>query len=60
MAQSETQKNQVISINQYDDESHMKAVWKKLVELNKLPYSMIRKAIVYKAKVVHFLKCYGN
>ena len=55
MAQSETQKNQVISIWQYDDESHMKAVRKKLSSLNKLPNSLMPKEIAYEAKVVHSL-----
>ena len=56
MAQSETQKNQVISIWQYDDESHMKAVRKKLSSLNRLPNSLMPKEISYEAKVVHSLK----
>ena len=56
MAQSEIQKNQVISIWQYDDESHMKAVRKKLSSLNKLPNSLMPKEIAYEAKVVHSLK----
>ena len=55
MAQSETQKNQVISIWQYDDKSHMKAVRKKLSSLNKLPNSLMPKEIAYEAKVVHSL-----
>ena len=56
MAQSETQKNQVISIWQYDDESHMEAVRKKLSSLSKLPNSLMPKEIAYEAKVVHSLK----
>ena len=55
MAQSETQKNQVVSIWQYDDESHMKAVRKKLSSLNKLPNSLMPKEIAYEAKVVYSL-----
>ena len=56
MAQSETQKNQVISIWQYDGERHMKAVRKKLSSLNMLPNSLMPKEIAYDAKVVHSLK----
>ena len=55
MAQSATQKNQVISIWQYDDESHMNTVRKKLSSLSKLPNSLMPKEIAYEAKVVHSL-----
>ena len=55
MAQSEIQKNQVISIWQYDDENHMRAVRRKLASLNKLPNSLMPKEIAYEAKVVHSL-----
>ena len=55
MAQSERQKNQVVSIWQYDDENHMKEVRKKLASLNKLPNSLMPKEIAYEAKVVHSL-----
>ena len=40
---------------QYDDESHMKAVRKRLSSLNKLPNSLMPKEIAYEAKVVHSL-----
>ena len=53
MAQSERQKNQVISIWHYDDENHMKEVRKKLASLNKLPNSLMPKEIANEAKVVH-------
>ena len=53
MAQSERQKNQVISIWHYDDENHMKEVRKKIASLNKLPNSLMPKEIANEAKVVH-------
>ena len=53
MALSQRNKTEVLSIWEYDDEVHMKAVRKTLSELSKLPNSLMPKEIAYQADIVH-------
>ena len=53
MAQSQRNKTEVLSVWEYDNEGHMKAVRKTLSDLSKLPNSLIPKEIAYQANIVH-------
>ena len=53
IALSQRNKNEVLSIWEYDDDAHMKAVRKTLSELSKLPNSLIPKEVAFQADIVH-------
>ena len=53
MALSQRNRTEILSIWEYDDEEHMKAVRKTLSELSKLPNSLMPKEIAYQADIVH-------
>ena len=58
VAQTRKQKNQVVSVWEYEDEKHMQNVRKTISAMSKFPNALNPKEVVYESNVIHSFDSY--
>ena len=58
VAQTRKQKNQVVSVWEYEDEKHMQNVRKTISTMSKFPNALNPKEVVYESKVINSFDSY--
>ena len=58
VAQKRKQKNQVVSVWEYEDEKHMQDVRKTISAMSKFPNALNPKEVVYESNVIHSFDSY--